>query len=58
MELFITFCAAATIYIYVRNRVANVRRSMEREELVRELIRTAERKKRIDELYGRDDKSR
>jgi hypothetical protein len=31
---------------------------MEREELVRELIRTAERKKRIDELYGRDDKSR
>jgi hypothetical protein len=58
MELFIAFCAAATIYIYVRNRVANVRRSMEREELIRELIRTAERKKRIDELYGRDDKSR
>ncbi len=58
MELFIAFCINATIYIYVRNRVANVRRSMEREELVRELIRTAERKKRIDELYGRNDKSR
>lgn len=58
MELFIAFCITATIYIYVRNRVANVRRSMEREELVRELIRTAERKKRIDELYGRNDKSR
>jgi hypothetical protein len=58
MELFIAFSITATIYIYVRNRVANVRRSMEREELVRELIRTAERKKRIDELYGRNDKSR
>lgn len=58
MELFIAFCITATIYICVRNRVTNVRRSMEREELVRELIRTAERKKRIDELYGRNDKSR
>ena len=48
----------AILYTFVRTRLTQVRRNIEREELLRDLIKTAERKKRIDALYGRNEKTR
>lgn len=58
MELLLAFIGTAILYTFVRTRLTQVRRNIEREELLRELIRTAERKKRIDALYGRNEKTR
>jgi 23S rRNA maturation mini-RNase III len=58
MELLLAFIGTAILYTFVRTRLTQVRRNIEREELLRDLIKTAERKKRIDALYGRNEKTR
>ena len=54
MEILIAAAATCALYFLVRTRLEKVRQNMEREELVRELLRQLERKKKIDALYGRD----
>jgi len=58
MEILIAATGTYALYFLVRTRLEKVRQNMEREELVRELLRQLERKKKIDALYGRDKESK
>ena len=55
MELFYLFLFVLFVF-YMKNRVVNAINQIRFEEAIRESIRQAKQKRKIDELYGRERK--
>lgn len=54
LEMFLWFFGFLVIYSYLRNRVKAAIKQIKIEDAIRRAIKDAERKRKVDALYGRD----